>query len=187
MLFITREIMSLSLQTMNMPGIVYQLGWDQLFYMCRFSHSVIVSIEYFLGNCCAKLFAKVRFCSLLNPTVAHCLVGTENTKMHEARRELCSIDAVECIPHFSYFSPHSNPHTHTSPIMNEFRPGAGARVNLSLESHADRTKVIHSRDSSFRHLASITSSVVFGEQLGEGVALVKDTRNTFRKSRRGLL
>lgn len=41
--------------------------------------------------------------------------------------------------------------------------------------------------TTFRHLASIASSVVFGEQLGEGVALVKDTRNMFCKSRRGLL
>lgn len=41
--------------------------------------------------------------------------------------------------------------------------------------------------TTFRHLASIASSVVFGEQLGEGVALVKDTRNMFCKSRKGLL
>lgn len=99
-----------------------------------------------------------------------------------------STDTFECIPHFSYILPLSNGHIHTSPTMNRFRPRASTHVNQS-ESHASRTKIIHSfQGQHFPHLQApcqhhITCSL-WGT-VGE-FCLVKDKKNTFCKSRRGV-
>ena len=91
----------------------------------------------------------IKLNSLLSPAVAYHLgLRIKKKKTCEAwgwhgGNFDYSIDRVECIPHFSRISPSSNGHIHTSATMNRFRARAGTHVN-QLESHASRTRIIHS-------------------------------------------